>query len=449
MSTDSDTQTPVEAGVAHPTWKSERPTFTVTLPSGWARSALAGIEAALLGWLIPTLAVAVGFLADSSNAWLRDTSIGEAGRSGTEFWAMTLGSPAVFYGVTVSIIPLLWTLIQVVVFRALLLSGRNFGSAALWTSIPFYLLTVLIVLTASGAQVILWRALGGAGLISLIAVGWAVARQTETFPRWAARLRWVWSGTLIGLSWLAAVAAVGLTVFVTALAVSWQEVTAATELFGFSSAGNFGLGAMQAMYLPMFMACAIAWVSGAGFSVVGGLVSSAHVVAPNETIFLPIVATIPTTAPGAWVPALLAFGGVGLGVVFSVVTSRLSLVDASRRGAVALASFAAVIYVWMSASRGSLGENLLATLGPTPGAWLVTTGLVGCVALVVGVALHPETRRRAKEGFGSFREADSADEGEGVDSTGGDAIQASVDDTDVSDNEADVDEVGKGSNGRF
>ena len=259
----------------------------------------------------------------------------------------------------------------------------------------------------------------------------------------------MWSGTLIGLSWLAAVAAVGLTVFVTALAVSWQEVTAATELFGFSSAGNFGLGAMQAMYLPMFMACAIAWVSGAGFSVVGGLVSSAHVVAPNETIFLPIVATIPTTAPGAWVPALLALGGVGLGVVFSVVTSRLSLVDASRRGAVALASFAAAMYVWMSASRGSLGENLLAALGPTPDAWLVTTGLVGCVALAVGVALHPETRRRAKEGFGSFREARSADEGEGVDSIGGDAIQASVDDTDASDNEAYVDEVGKGSNGRF
>lgn len=92
---------------------------------------------------------------------------------------MTLGSPAVFYGVTVSVLPLLWTLIQVVVFRALLLSGRNFGSAALWTSIPFYLLTVLIILTASGAQVILWRALVGAGLISLIAVGWAVARQTK------------------------------------------------------------------------------------------------------------------------------------------------------------------------------------------------------------------------------------------------------------------------------
>ena len=146
---------------------------------------------------------------------------------------------------------------------------------------------------------------------------------------------------------------------------------------------------------------------------------------------------------------MLAFGGVGLGVVFSVVTSRLSLVDAARRGAVALASFAAAMYVWMSASRGSLGENLLAALGPTPDAWLVATGLVGCVALAVGVALHPETRRRAKEGFGSFREARSADEDEGVDSTGGDAIQASVDDTDVSDNEADVDEVGKGSNGRF
>ena len=146
---------------------------------------------------------------------------------------------------------------------------------------------------------------------------------------------------------------------------------------------------------------------------------------------------------------MLAFGGVGLGVVFSVVTSRLSLVDASRRGAVALASFAAAMYVWMSASRGSLGENLLATLGPTPHAWLVTTGLVGCVAFAVGIALHPETRQRVREGFGSFREARSADEGEGTDRADADAIQATVDDTDVSDNEADVDEVGKGSNGRF
>ena len=442
MSTESNTQTAVTSDAPQPNWQSERPTFTITLPSGWARSALAGIEAALLGWLIPTLAIAVGFLRQSSNPWLSDTTVGAAGRAGTEFWATTLGSPAVFYGVSVSIVPLLWTLAQIVVFRALLLSGRSFGSAALWTSIPFYFLTVLIVLLASGAQIVLWQALLGAALISLVAVGWAVARQTEDFPRWVKKLRWVWSGMLVGLSWVAAVATVGALVLAAAFAASWSGVLEATQGLGLDRMGNIGIGALQILYIPVYMACGLAWLSGAGFTVLGGALSSAHAVASNEVAFLPVAAMVPTTAPGAWVPALLGLGGLALGVTFSVVISRASLFGAFRQGAVALGLFAVTMYLWMGASRGALGENLLAELGPTPFAWLVLTGLVGGIALVVGIALHPETRQRVSEGFGTIRGARSSDSSE--DDKPQDTELADVDNTDASSIETEASTVSEG-----
>ncbi|WP_164996719.1 cell division protein PerM [Actinomyces minihominis] len=418
MSTASTNQDTEGLGASEKATYRERPTLTISLPPGWARSALAGIEAALLGWLVPALLFAVAFLVEASNPWLREQTIGGASRAGTEFWATTLGASATFGGLTVSLVPLTWTLVQLVLYRALLLTGRNFGSAALWMSLPFYLLTVVIILLATGAQVSIWWSLLGALLLGLLAVGWGVARQTGEFPRWAKRQRWIWIGVRTALLWLAVTAGVSLIAFIATLTTSWQGVLDSTSMFGFDTTGNFGLGLLQAMYLPLFLACALAWMAGTGFTVLTGVVVGASTpIAEDIPVYLPIVATIPVTAPGVWVTLLLALLGILLGVFFSVTTARLTLADSARRGGVALTVFALLVFLWMQTSRGGLGGGLLAELGPTPLTWLALSGLIGGVALISGLALHPETRRYVAEGFGRVRESQqdkTADAGEEV-----------------------------------
>lgn len=406
MSTASTNQDTQGLGASEKATYRERPTLTISLPPGWARSALAGVEAAILGWLVPTLLFAVAFLLEASNPWLREQTIGGASRAGTEFWATTLGASATFGDLNVSLVPLTWTLVQLVLYRALLLTGRNFGSAALWMSLPFYLLTVAIILLATGAQVNIWWSLLGALLLGLFAVGWGVARQTREFPRWAKRQRWIWAGVRTALLWLAVTVGVSLIAFIATLSTSWQGVLESTAMLGLDTVGNFGLGLLQAMYLPLFLACALAWMAGTGFTVLTGVVVGASTpITADIPVYLPIISTIPITAPGVWVTLLLALLGMLLGVLLSVTTARLTLADSARRGGVAFVVFALLLLLWMQTSRGSLGAGMLAELGPTPFTWLALTGLIGGIALTFGLALHPETRRYVAEGFGRVRES--------------------------------------------
>lgn len=372
----------------------ERPTVTISLPAGWARAALAGIEGALLGWGLPALGFAVAYLTVAGNPWLKDFGIGEAARMGASFWVSSLGVPVSIGPVAISIIPLLWTFIQVVALRGFLLPTRAFGPAALWIAIPFFVLTSVIIAASAGVEVPTWQVLPGSTLVCVIAVLWAFVQQSQTVPGWVDQVQWLWAGARTGMRWTGVTALVGLGFFVGALVVSWSSVQDATALLTPTPGASFGLGLLQGLYALAYPAWALSWLAGPGFTSVGEQISSPTSVAP-PTDFIPIIAAVPTTAPGAWVAWTLVGVGLVLAGVFAYRTRALPLVEAARTGGVAVVVFAALIWAWLSASSGSLGVDRLAVLGPVSSAWLAVTGLVGAVAGFGGLALHSEVREWA------------------------------------------------------
>lgn len=366
----------------------ERPTVTVSLPAGWARAALAGIEGALLGWGIPALAFALAYLAVAANPWLKDSGVGEASRMGAQFWAASLGVQVPIGPVSISFIPLLWTLVQIVALRGFLLTTRTFGPAALWVSIPFYLGTAVIISAASGAGAPVWQIIPGSLLVAVLAVLWAVVQQSPTLPLWVRSLEWVWAGLRSGVRWVAVAALAGTAAVIVAVIASWEEVSASDGLLAPDVGAGLGIGTLQVMYGLVYVAWALAWLAGPGFTFVGAEVSSPTSVA-DASGFVPIAAAVPESAPGAWVLWILVGAGLAAGGVFAYKVRSLSLVDALRRGAVAVVAFAVLVSAWMWTATGSLGEDRLALLGPRPWSWLALTGLVAGVAWASGLALHP------------------------------------------------------------
>ncbi len=389
----------------------ERPTVTIALPSGWARTGLAGIEAAVLGWAVPALMFAVAFLLVSSNPWYQDASVSQATRMGATFWVSSFGVPVNLGGVSTSITPLLWTLSQIAIFRALLLSGRNFDSAALWVAAPFYLATVMLISAASGVDVPVWHALPGALVVAVLAILWAFARQASVFPNWVTDMRWIWEAAWLGLRWLGATALIGLAGFVFALVNAWGSVVMATQSFGGGLGSEVGITALQFMYLPVGLAWVVAWLSGAGFIFVGGELVTPTSGSTVEADFLPVLAAVPATSPGKVVMWILVALGLLLGALYSVRAARTSIVGAARSVGVALTVYGAGLFAWMSLSRGHLGTGLLQDLGPTPQAWLAVTGLVAGVAALSSLALHPGTRRWLVQTLSSSQNEEDTSQG--------------------------------------
>lgn len=372
----------------------ERPTVTISLPAGWARAALAGIEAALVGWGLPALGAALAYLLVAGNPWLADFTIGEASRMGAQFWVASLGVPTLIGPVHITFIPLLWTLIQVVALRGFLLPTRTFGPNALWISIPSYLVSTIIIAAVAGTGVPIWQVIPGSILVASAGVLWAVAQQSPVMPRWIERWGWGRAGLRSGLRWTGLALLAGVVAVVVTVSVSWDRVQATTEALAPGAVGEWGIGTLQVLYGLVYVAWALAWLAGPGFTFVGSQPAS-PTAAAEASDFLPIAAAVPTSAPGAWVLWILVAVGLVAGAVYGFRVRRQPLGEAAGHGGVATVVFAALMALLMWTATGSLGVDRLASLGPRPWSWLALTGLVAVVAWAVGLALHPGTREAA------------------------------------------------------
>ena len=333
----------------------ERPTLTITLPSGWARAFLAGVEAALLGWAVPALLALLMFLKDAQNPWLRDHVLPEAGKIGTELWALTLGAEINLGGTEISFVPLTWTVVQVLVLRALMIRGRRFSAAAQWAAVPAFALTAATILLAAG-QTTSWSSVfPGALLIPLVGAAWAAFDQTKDGDTLIDRYPWFRSGVRLGALWSGLAAAIGLSTVVVDTAVSWEKIMETTSLLTHEASPVGPALLVLAGYFVTFGAWALAWLSGPGFTVDEGRIHSLTA-APEATLAgIPPAPLIPTTAPGE-APILIILGlGLVLGFATALRLAANTFPDTLGRVLTALGSFAVFAFVYMSLSTGALG----------------------------------------------------------------------------------------------
>ena len=344
---------------------SARPTIRVTLPQGWARAVLSGIEAALLGWALVVVPTLIAYAAVASNQWLVSTTWEDAFHFASDLWGAALGAQVVSGEVSYRAVPLLFVLLLIGLTKLLLLQGRRFPAAAQWMAVPGFAVTALLLAGGIGTHV---RVLGTFPLaiaIPLIAAAWEVASAPHSLELRLEMPQWLSSGLRIGwrASWV--LAAYGGLFLLISVTQSWSRIRGIHELLlPTSTIDSTMITLAQVLFIPNAIVWALSWLAGPGFFM-GSDALHSPASAPTMPIpAIPLFGATPVSAPGTWVILALVLFGVGVGVFVRLRRGSESLLDDLYQGGIAAVVIAAVYLVTSLGSAVVLGNGRLAFLGP-------------------------------------------------------------------------------------
>ncbi|MCB2412276.1 DUF6350 family protein [Demequina sp. TTPB684] len=334
---------------------------------GWVGGALAGIQAALFSFalvLIPVW-VAAAAASDATVSW------GESSGAAARMWLMTFGAPWAVNGVPVTLVPL--GVLALTVMMTVQLARRF--AAATWfaglATVAAFAATVGVTTSIawSGVEDTTGRVVGAvtwAVLLAAPAVAWGLIRQRGATMAWLDRIpASVRGGALMGLAMTSgAVVMASLVLMVSAFQARQQQADAVTAL-GVDSAGGLAFAFLETAYAPTLVVWTVSWLSGAGYSLGGVMVTSAQPL-PDDLPAVPILWSLPHASGGllAWSPVLFVVLGA-----FALVAlrSRLGsgwqpLVAIGVGGAVT----AAIVGAASALAHGAIGPGTLASVGPQP-----------------------------------------------------------------------------------
>lgn len=382
---------------------SARPTIRVTLPQGWARSMLSGIEAALLGWALVVVPTLIAYAAVSSNQWMVSTTWEDAFHFASDLWGASLGARVVLGDVSYRAVPLLFVLLLIGLTKLLLLQGRRFSPASQWMAIPGFTVTALFLAGGIGTHVSVWGALPLAIMIPLIAAAWEVARAPKNLELRFELPRWVSVGVRTGwrASW--ALAVYGGLFLLLSVIVSWARIRGIHELLLPTSAvDSIMIVVAQLLFIPNAIVWALSWLSGPGFYLGSDALHSPASAPVGPIPAIPLFGATPASAPGNWVILTLIVFGVALGVYLRLRKGSESLLDDLYQGGIAAVVVAVVYLVTSLGSALVLGNGRLAYLGPRMSLSALCLFAEVALGILLAVALsHPVSVAWARELMGA------------------------------------------------
>lgn len=377
----------------------------------WVSGLLAGLQAAVLSFLVvtaPALAAYVATSADPSNAevgWPRAVVVAGA------LWLLGHGGMLPAAGVTVTFVPLGLSLLAL--FSAYASARRSAypTASAWWAGVVGYLVLVVVVLLAVGQAgpagaggVAVLRTLVGATVLAAVGTGLGTAQLGRRVRRAVRRLP------------AFAAAGVGGGVVVAALLLlAGAAVTCWWAFSGRAATGDVVAGlrmdllaggllaVAQLAVVPNLVAWATAWVVGPGFSVGAGTLYSPAEVTSAALPALPVLGSLPTdhAAGGVLVavPVLVVLAGAAGGwyVHRAAATSRPWHAPAAA-GVVGLTT-AVLLGALTLAAGGAAGPGRMAVVGGSAvvvGA--VAGGLALAGALLLAVPTDPHVREAVARG---------------------------------------------------
>ena len=425
----------------------------MAVPRGWARGVLAGVEAAFAGWGLITVFTMIAYLTLRSNSWMNDTTPRDALGLGGDLWAAVIGGTSVVGDVHYRAIPTLMGALLVVLVRILLRTTAGYPRSAALFAVPGFLLTSWLLAGASGIHSHWWTGTIGGVLIPLIGSVWFVASGYSRDHEAPSMQHWISGGLKLGGLSVVVLAAASFIASIIALVAGWSRMAGIQELLGASSAADtsFIVGG-QALFAPTIMAWAAAWWSGAGFLTATDSLHSPVVAGAGPIPPIPLLGSVPQTAPGMWVILAPIALGIGLGVVAARSFRREHLLHQSAQGVLASLITASVTALWMWSATMSLGSVRLASMGPRVGwATLALVLEIALPALIIALATHPTTRALLGEGAGRVRNegealrrraAERASRVGATASTTDEAWAEASDPAEAGDTEASADEAG-------
>lgn len=414
---------------------------------------LAGVEAAFAGWGLITVFTMIAYLTLRSNSWMNDTTPRDALGLGGDLWAAVIGGTSVVGDVHYRAIPTLMGALLVVLVRILLRTTAGYPRSAALFAVPGFLLTSWLLAGASGIHSHWWTGTIGGVLIPLIGSVWFVASGYSRDHEAPSMQHWISGGLKLGGLSVVVLAAASFIASIIALVAGWSRMAGIQELLGASSAADtsFIVGG-QALFAPTIMAWAAAWWSGAGFLTATDSLHSPVVAGAGPIPPIPLLGSVPQTAPGMWVILAPIALGIGLGVVAARSFRREHLLHQSAQGVLASLITASVTALWMWSATMSLGSVRLASMGPRVGwATLALVLEIALPALIIALATHPTTRALLGEGAGRVRNegealrrraAERASRVGAAASTADEAWAEASDPAEVGDTEASTDEAG-------
>ena len=377
----------------------------MAVPRGWARGVLAGVEAAFAGWGLITVFTMIAYLTLRSNSWMNDTTPRDALGLGGDLWAAVIGGTSVVGDVHYRAIPTLMGALLIVLVRILLRTTAGYPRSAALFAVPGFLLTSWLLAGASGIHSHWWTGTIGGVLIPLIGSVWFVASGYSRDHEAPSMQHWISGGLKLGGLSVVVLAAASFIASIIALVAGWSRMAGIQELLGASSAADtsFIVGG-QALFAPTIMAWAAAWWSGAGFLTATDSLHSPAVAGAGPIPPIPLLGSVPQTAPGMWVILAPIALGIGLGVVAARSFRREHLLHQTAQGVLASLITASVTALWMWSATMSLGSVRLASMGPRVGwATLALVLEIALPALIIALATHPTTRALLGEGAGRVR----------------------------------------------
>lgn len=387
------------------TYVADRATIRVAVPQGWARGAIAGVEAAFAGWGLITVFTMIAYLSLRSNSWMNDTTPRDALGLGGDLWAAVIGGTSVAGDVHYRAIPTLMGALLVVLVRILLRTTAGYPRSAALFAVPGFLLTSWLLAGASGIHSHWWTGTIGGILIPLIGSVWFVASGYSRDHEAPSMQHWISGGLKLGGLSVVVLVAASFVATIIALVAGWSRMAGIQELLGAASAADtsFIVGG-QALFAPTVMAWAAAWWSGAGFLTATDSLHSPTVAGAGPIPPIPLLGAVPETAPGMWVILAPIALGIGLGVVAVRSFRREHLLHQTAQGVLASVITASATALWMWSATMSLGSVRLASMGPRVGwATLAIVLEVALPALIIALATHPTTRALLGEGAGRVR----------------------------------------------
>ncbi|MFK5163801.1 cell division protein PerM [Propionibacterium freudenreichii] len=390
-----------------------------TLP--WrATTALSAVGTALASWIIVTAFCSLGWLSQSQSSYAQVLEFG------THAWLLGHGVPMTIEGVRVSVIPLGFALLVMLVTTSFVmtvarhLATRAFGGRArterqdaearglalrmtVWFTVP-YMAILAVAASATGESAQIGRALIGGlvicGPITLITTGRALGWSVISFNQGG----WI-RGVIAGV-WSAVAALIGVAalVLLIALIARHGQVGALHNALNPGGLGGAVLAIGQAAWVPNAVLWTAAWLLGAGFTVGDDTLLTPLVSRLGPTPDFPILGALPSgAAPSsaglAWLLVGVLAGALGAFVAVRARHNNATQALPPRRMSIEAAALCGVCIgvlsgllacVLIAFSDGSLGVERLRRVGPMMARVVVLAPtLMGAGGLLAGYgAMH-------------------------------------------------------------
>ena len=342
------------------------------LPEGWLRSTLAGVEAAVLSWLIAALGGIAIYTLTGSAPGLGEARWTSAVTVATGWWWTAFGGEILLQDGTYSIAPLGVTLITALLLRGSMrrVEARSPALAAFSIAGFFVSTSLLSLMVPERTAPSVFGPLALAALVALTLVPVPVTRLPE----------WLRGGVRVASLAFAAALDAGLLTLVVAIVQGWDTIRGIHDALQPDAFSSALLILLQLAYLPNAVMAALGYLAGPGFVVGTGTHFSAFTTTTEPLPAIPMLGALPAPGDGPGWPVLLILVGLGL-LVGAVRAWR-----AGDRGPLAIALEIAVAlpalfgFLVLSAlfAGGSLGPGRMSEVGlDAPLVALAATGLIG------------------------------------------------------------------------